>query len=117
MTMKCPVETDGRHKVRDEFETAVSEPDAFERILRELGYSPCYRYQKYRTVYTLDDLEIVLDETPIGCFVELEGPPESIDRTAERLGFSSDRYIRESYRELQRQLAPAGTVPGDMLME
>ena len=42
---------------------------------------------------------------------------DSIDRVAARLGFTPDRYVRESYRELQRRLAPAGTTPGDMLME
>jgi len=41
-----------------------------------------FRYEKYRTTFRLPDsnawangLLIELDETPIGTFVELEGPP------------------------------------------
>jgi adenylate cyclase class 2 len=108
----------GRYKVRDEHETTVGDPGATRRILEHLGYRPCYRYQKYRTVFVLGNLHICLDETPIGCFVELEGPPEEIDRTAERLGFPPDQYILGSYRDLhieaqRRQEVP----PGDLLME
>jgi len=59
-----------------------------------------------------------LDETPLGCFVELEGPPEEIDSAAQRLGFTPDQYIRESYRELQILDARRRGVPlGDLLME
>ena len=44
-----------------------------------------------------------LDETPIGVFVELEGPPDWIDRTARRLGFSPADYIKASYARLYQQ--------------
>jgi len=52
-----------------------------------------FRYEKYRTTFRLPDsnawangLLIELDETPIGTFVELEGPAAAIDRAAEELG-------------------------------
>jgi adenylate cyclase class 2 len=41
-----------------------------------------------------------LDETPIGIFLELEGNPGWIDRTAATLGFSERDYIVESYGRL-----------------
>jgi len=40
---------------------------------------------------------VLLDETPIGNFLELEGSPRWIDRTARRLGFSPKDYINRSY--------------------
>ena len=43
---------------------------------------------------------MTVDETPIGSFLEIEGPPEWIDSTASRLGFSADDYILESYGRL-----------------
>ncbi len=44
----------------------------------------------------------MLDETPAGVFLELEGPPRWIDRTARRLGFGEADYITASYAELHR---------------
>jgi adenylate cyclase class 2 len=42
----------------------------------------------------------MLDETPIGAFLELEGGPRWIDRTARALGFPRDGYITDSYGKL-----------------
>ena len=118
LTYKAPTETgDRRHKVRLEEETGLDDAEGMRRILDELGFSPCYRYQKYRTLFELDELQICVDETPLGCFVELEGSPEAIDRTAERLGFGTDDYITETYGELHERLAAErGEEPGDLLL-
>jgi len=117
LTFKAPVEGSSRHKVRVEEETGVDDSESMKRILSELGFSPCFRYQKYRTVFGLEDLHVCLDETPLGCFLELEGAPEAIDRAAARLGFDTADYIRESYGELHEQAArEAGVEPGDMLL-
>ena len=40
---------------------------------------------------------MTLDETPIGVFLELEGPAKWIDSTAKELGFSYADYITASY--------------------
>ena len=118
LTLKTPVKGRHRHKVRHEDETTVSDAEAMTRVLNGLGFTPYWRYQKHRTVYTLGDLAICLDETPIGCFVELEGPPDQIDRVAQQLGFTEDQYIRETYRELQEQDASRrGVSAGDLLLE
>ena len=44
----------------------------------------------------------MLDETPIGNFLEIEGRPKWIDRTARVLGFSAGDYITTSYGSLYR---------------
>lgn len=117
LTYKAPAPASSRYKVRMEEETDVAEPRAFERILAGLGFSPVYRYQKHRTVYALGTLQICLDETPLGCFVELEGAPQAIDDTAARLGFGLNDYIVDSYRELHLRAAQSrGEKAGDMLM-
>jgi adenylate cyclase class 2 len=118
LTFKAPVEGDHAHKVRLEDESDVADPDAVERILAGLGFSPHYRYQKYRTLFELDGLEICLDETPLGCFIELEGAPEAIDRVAAALGCGPDRYVLDSYVELHEQwVAERGLPPEDMVFE
>lgn len=97
----------GPYKVREELELEVSDAGMLARIFEGLGMSGWFRYEKYRTTYRLPDsnawakgLLIELDETPIGTFVELEGPAAAIDRAAEELGFSKRDYIQQNYLSL-----------------
>jgi adenylate cyclase, class 2 len=116
LTFKAPVPGEHRHKVRAEHETEVGRVEEAARILEGLGFLPCYRYQKYRTTYSLEGVEIVLDETPIGCFLELEGEPDAIDRVAASLGFSESQYVLATYRQLHENHASAlGIEPGDLV--
>jgi adenylate cyclase, class 2 len=89
-----------RVKERNEYETTVADPEALVRTLGALGMTEQFRYEKYRQVYSLGDLEACLDETPIGCYIELEGPAESIETEAARLGFSMSDAILLSYPAL-----------------
>jgi adenylate cyclase, class 2 len=116
VTYKEPVPGDHAYKVRDEAEVDVDDPAELERIVVGLGFRPVYRYQKYRTCYRLGELQLMVDETPIGCFVELEGPPEAIDRAARALGRSPDDYVVETYHEIQERIArERGVEPGDLV--
>jgi adenylate cyclase class 2 len=58
----------------------------------------------------------MLDQTPIGDFLELEGSPAWIDRTACALGYSPDDYITASYGALYLARCQArGVEPGHMV--
>jgi adenylate cyclase, class 2 len=117
LTFKAPVEGEHRHKVKTEHETAVADPDAMLRILTGLGFEPVYRYQKYRSTFRLGDVEAVVDETPLGTFVELEGSPGDVDRAAAAVGATPAQYIVATYRELhERDAAARGVAVGDLLM-
>jgi adenylate cyclase class 2 len=87
-------------KHRTERETPVADPDALQAILEALGWRPGFRYQKYREVYRWDDVEIVVDETPIGTFLEVEGPQAAIHKAAAALGYAPSDYILDSYAGL-----------------
>lgn len=87
----------GRHKTRIEHEVTVSDGKHAEGILAALGYCPRFRYEKFRSEWTDGSGHVVLDETPIGNFGEIEGPPRWIDRTARALGIAPANYITESY--------------------
>ena len=109
---------DTRHKVREEVETHVENAGAVERVFRELDLRPVFRYEKYRTEYANDKARgvVTLDETPIGTFLEIEGPARWIDRTAKQLGFSPADYITSSYGALYVQYCSAlGLQPSNMV--
>lgn len=102
LTFKAPVEG-GRYKAREEIEVSIDPPERAEQILRRLGYRPWFRYEKFRTTFRLPGLprlSVELDETPVGVFFELEGPRDSIDRAARRLGYQASDYLNISYYEL-----------------
>jgi adenylate cyclase class 2 len=97
----------GPYKIREEIELEVADAGILARIFEGLGMSGWFRYEKYRTTFRLPDskawargLLIELDQTPIGTFVELEGPAAAIDQAAEELGFSKSDYVLENYLSL-----------------
>jgi len=90
----------GRHKSRGELETGISDGKAMDALLRALGFAPSFVYEKFRSEWSDDEGNVVLDETPIGNIAEIEGKSRWIDRTARALGVSSSQYITKSYPEL-----------------
>jgi adenylate cyclase, class 2 len=98
---------DGAHKVREEIEMEIADAGTLKTIFEGLGMSGWFRYEKFRTTFRLPGskawakgLLIELDETPIGTFVELEGPASAIDRAAAELGYSKRDYVLKNYLTL-----------------
>ena len=123
ITYKEKVQTNLHAKVRAEIQTGVSSPEAARAILLKLGFARVYRYQKQRSNFVWTDplgseLAISLDETPIGVFLELEGPAPAIDHAARRMGFTEADYIVDDYHSLhQAWLKDRGLPQGDMVFD
>jgi len=90
----------GRHKTRVETETPVADGRKLDRILRALRFAPSFRYEKFRAEWSDGQGHVVVDETPIGNFGEIEGPPQWIDETASKLGIAEANYITQNYADL-----------------
>jgi len=113
-TQQNPTES-ARYKVRIETETTVADGEALATIFQHLGYIPAFTYEKYRTEWSHPadpTCHIVLDETPIGTYAELEGSPDWIDRTVTQLGLDPATCLTDSYGKLfldwkQRTGSPA----------
>jgi adenylate cyclase class 2 len=90
----------GRHSSREELETCVSDGKQMDLILRALGYTPSFRYEKFRAEWSDGNGQVVVDETPIGDFCEIEGSPRWIDAAAKKLGVSEAEYITKNYATL-----------------
>jgi adenylate cyclase class 2 len=113
----------GNHKVREEIELEVGDAKALGTIFAGLGMRESFHYEKYRTTFRMPesnrwakDLLIELDETPIGTFVELEGPSLAIDRAAKLFGYSKDEYVLTKYLRLHaEECMRRGEKVGDMV--
>jgi len=108
-------DTPGAYKSREEIEFDVSDPGAFEAVLARLGYQRSFRYEKFRTKFAKGEGVVTLDETPIGIFMELEGPAYWIDATARGLGYAHEQYLTASYSALYAEFRQAHPeAPRDM---
>jgi adenylate cyclase, class 2 len=114
---------DNGYKVREELELQIADAAILAKIFAGLGMPAWFRYEKYRTTYRLPPakkwatgLLIEIDETPVGTFVELEGPAKAIDRAATQLGFSKSDYVLKNYLTLYREECQrSGEEPKNML--
>ena len=117
LTYKGPSEP-SRYKKRHEIEIELPHPSPIGPILTLIGLHPVFRYEKFRTEYARrsNQGKVLLDETPIGNYLEIEGSPRWIDRTARQLGFSKSDYITRSYGYLYLAYCRERRVrPKDML--
>jgi adenylate cyclase class IV len=126
LTSKAPAAPrsprDRRYKEKRERELVVPAPPShWDRKLRSLGLRPGFRYDKIRSTFRLSrlpGLAIELDETPAGTFLELEGLPRSIDRTARALGYSSRDYYCGSYWDVHvADCRRRGITPQNMVFD
>ena len=125
LTFKGPPTGSPEYKSRMEIETVVEDAERLSAILEGLGLHQAFRYDKYRTVFAQKTPErgarwaqLFLDETPVGDFLELEGPGPWIDRMAAGLGYRCEDYITASYAALYRKFCEAhGEAPADMVFK
>ena len=113
---------ESRLKVREEIESAVDKPERLIELFERLGYRRAFRYQKYRTGYCLTfegrKLKVLLDETPMGNFIEIEGDEASVLNVLDAAGFTAGDIIRESYPELQASRCRERGIPlEDLIFE
>lgn len=116
LTLKGAARFVGGVKIRDELEVGASDAELLERIFRGLGFEPWMRYEKDREAWSFNEVEVVLDHTPMGGFVELEGAVELLAETARRLGLEPNDAVRGSYVSLwteERRRHP--DLPHDMV--
>ena len=99
-----PPPADRRYKVREETQLVLADGSPLQKIFEGLGLKGWFRYEKFRTPYRLParlswakNLILDYDETPIGTFLELEGPGPAIDQAAKALGFSPRDYVTKNY--------------------
>jgi adenylate cyclase class 2 len=98
------------YKIREETEVEVSDFEKTKAIIQALGFDVFFIYEKYREVfkYKSGNVKIMIDQTPIGDFIEIEGSAEEIDHIASALGFTRKDYITANYYTLFREIHKTG---------
>lgn len=118
LTFKGPAENDPLYKAREEIQTAVPDGQRLQLILERLGFRPVFAYEKRRRIFRRhrEPGLVMLDHTPIGHYLELEGSRDWIDRTARDLSFSPADYVTKSYGQLYLEYCrEQGVEPTHML--
>lgn len=90
----------GKHKSRQETETKIQDGEKLEFVFGSLGLNPIFRYEKFRSEWSDANGQVVIDQTPIGNFAEIEGPAAWIDTVAASLGVAERDYITQNYATL-----------------
>lgn len=92
----------GPLKRRREIEVELADGRMARSLIEHIGFRPRVRYDRFRTRFTARAAagELDWDETPMGIYLELEGPAAWIRRTVRDLGLSLDQVEQRSYPEL-----------------
>jgi adenylate cyclase class 2 len=105
LTYKGPAQSLEGARARQEIEFTVSDFSSARAFLEALGYRVIMMYEKYRTTYQVEDMEILLDEMPYGSFLEIEGPdPAGMQRFTQALQLDWDSAAADSYTALFEKL-------------
>ncbi|MCB2213953.1 class IV adenylate cyclase [bacterium] len=86
---------------RTEIEFTTDNLEITRAFFEALGYPVAVVYEKYRRVYQLGDVEVMLDELPMGNFAEVEAANNTlIDGISQMLGLDMSKAIPASYLAL-----------------
>jgi adenylate cyclase class 2 len=96
------------YKQREEIELKVSNFENMKEILLSIGFQVFFVYEKYREVFQKDAAKIMVDQTPIGNYIEIEGEKKTIDGVAGKLGYEKNQYIVDSYYTLFKKSKRSG---------
>ena len=105
LTYKGPANPNSEVSARLEYEVGIDDLNTAERILLALGYEVITIYEKYRASYSLDNVEISLDEMPYGEFIEIEGTDiQQIRQMAEKIDLKWEKRTSLSYLRIFSQV-------------
>jgi adenylate cyclase class IV len=98
---------DGRMKKEEEIEVAFeTDPKQLVTILGKMGYVMTTSYERYRSTYLHNELnvKITFDEFPFGYILEIEGHEEDIKTLCTKLGLDIEASTLESCDDVYDRL-------------
>ncbi len=105
VTYKDRAELEDGVVTRREIEFIASDIDIVQKMFEALGYQVIVVYEKYRSIFRLGDVMVMLDELPYGDFVEIEAPSNTlIEGVIQMLGLDGSQAITTNYLGLLERL-------------
>ena len=105
LTYKGPADPNSEVSARLEFEVEISDLTTGRHIFEVLGYEVITIYEKFRASYSLDNVELSLDEMPFGEFMEIEGgDAQQIRQMSDKLKLKWENRSSLSYLRLFSQV-------------
>jgi adenylate cyclase class 2 len=89
LTAKVKKRADRIFKIRDEYQTNVSDFDLMQKILQSIGFIPTHYQEKKRTTFLLQNMHCEIDQYPdIPAYLEIEGEKNNIVWLLPKLGYT-----------------------------
>ncbi|MCL4392671.1 class IV adenylate cyclase [Patescibacteria group bacterium] len=95
LTYKKPLSRKGI-KREIEYEVEVSDFNIMEKILKMMEFTKTTSYERYRTYFHKNNVEVMIDEFPYGVFIEIEGNENNIIKISNDLGFNMKNNLTDS---------------------
>jgi len=90
---KGPTRYEDGYKVREEISVEAADASSVHTLLERLGYAVAVEIDRDVAQYVLDRATIRFERYPhMDVLVEVEGPPEAIERAIEALGIPRERF-------------------------
>jgi adenylate cyclase class 2 len=98
VTYKANARVEGGVIARTEIEFEADDVRMVQKLFEALGYRVVVTYEKYRSMYKLGDVVVVLDEMPFGNFIEIEAPNNTlIEGVSMMLGLDFSKGMAINY--------------------
>jgi len=93
---KGPTRYEDGYKVREEISVEAADAASVHALLERLGYEVAVQIDRHVAQYMLDRATIRFERYPrMDVLVEVEGPPEAIERAIEALGIPRERFTAD----------------------
>jgi len=105
LTLKVrPKDGTGKYKIRDEYQTEVSDLEMVKKILGNLGFVQIFSYTKHREHWKLEGACVELDNLGGQSFIEIEGSKKAINQLAGKLGLDWSESTTKSYFDIAQKI-------------
>lgn len=93
----------GKFKEAEEVEIEVSDFEKAKELLGRLGFSPKGKLRKQREEWSFGSSEILIDQSVLGSFLEIEGSREEIEKIVRLLGLDRREGSTKTYEEIYQE--------------